>query len=187
MQHDADTDTDIVSRFVETARRCNFFSLTYRTRLETADEGNDERANGLVSIRHDTTLDRVGATKFHCKIESPRIPGIDVSRRQRLPFEIKRHCRASSFRRFSPRDANGGFSIALRLLRLRVCMRVPTRAPCQTQKERRGLDVEATVGLSRAVMDAGRLKFCKIPGSRCRRRRYFQFPALSPLPFARGV
>lgn len=42
-------------------------------------------------------------------------------------------------------------------------------------------DVEATGGLSRAVMDVGRLKFCEIPGSPCS-RRYFQ-PVPHSLPF----
>lgn len=41
-------------------------------------------------------------------------------------------------------------------------------------------DVGATGGLSRAVMDVGRLKFCEIPDSPCC-RRYFQ-PAPRSLP-----
>lgn len=43
-------------------------------------------------------------------------------------------------------------------------------------------DVEATGGLSRAVMDVGRLKFCEIPASPPACRRYFQ-PFLA-LPYA---
>lgn len=49
-------------------------------------------------------------------------------------------------------------------------------------------DVEATGGLSRAVMDVGRLKFCEIPGSPCC-RRYFQRALHSlarPLPHIAG-
>lgn len=78
---------------------------------------------------------------------------------------------------FSGRATGDGFYVVLQLLRLHVCMHIP-RALADPKRATRA-DVEATGGLSRAVMDVGRLKFCEIPGFPCC-RRYFKPAPRSP-------
>lgn len=60
----------------------------------------------------------------------------------RLALKIERHCRRHFAPRFSGRATSNGFYVVLQLLRLHVCMHVPTRALWQTQKERRGLTLK---------------------------------------------
>lgn len=59
----------------------------------------------------------------------------------RLSLKIERHC-CHFASRFSGRATSDGFYVVLQLLRLHVCMHVPTRALWQTQKERRGLTLK---------------------------------------------
>jgi len=61
----------------------------------------------------------------------------------RLSLEIERHCRHCRFApRFFGRATSDGFYVVLQLLRLHVCMHIPTRALWQTEKERRELTLE---------------------------------------------
>lgn len=96
-----------------------------------------------------------------------------------LSCKIERHCRRPFAQRFSGCATSG--RILCRVTAIAASRMHAYTDSCALAKPKRAtwVDVEATGGLSRAVMDVGRLKFREIPCSppRC---RYFQ-PVLHSL------